>query len=633
MENIILWAVILGIVGFIIYKINYQIQYGWYGSGYQRAGEKSTSLENSALEQITALGTTAQEREIAINRLFDEKKHIFFLYDTESPNERHDGRKNTKYIFVAHKVSRSLATMNTKDREFLRFASILYVHDKISLEDFKILFIELMIGDGKAVGESFFTDGISHQNNWAVPQPFFKRHEKSADKAITKILKIIDTLPDNDSIKTKLNARLHGGTSWLTEADIPKSAFQNASNHSLRIGKLQGSDYVLRYSGEGSLVTIAPPGSGKTQCFVLPNMLDWDGPAFVLDIKGEIYSATHKWRSENVGKIYKFSPLDPSNSHSYNPLTFVRQDPDYLWEDARFLADMMIVPSGGSDPFWENTARDILTAAIAYVCLNNTPENRPMVKVLDLIYGIGLPEMIVDLKQSSQIDAMRQMGHSLFDMEVKTLDGALKSAQASLSAWQGERIKKTTSKCDWNPLSLREEKATVYICINPNEIDSYLSLLRVVIAQHIRILTSKLPERGTTPILFMLDELPRLKKMPPVEEALNIGRQYGVKLWMFAQSYGQLKNAYPDVDGFIGACAVRVFMNIPLNDELAKKISDQLGYQENPFDNSRRKLVEPIDLAGPEYQDVAIVIAASSKPAKVQKEYAWDNESLKGKMQ
>jgi len=29
--------------------------------------------------------------------------------------------------------------------------------------------------------------------------------------------------------------------------------------------------------------------------------------------------------------------------------------------------------------------------------------------------------------------------------------------------------------------------------------------------------------------------------MPPVEEALEIGRQYGIRLWMFAQSLGQLK--------------------------------------------------------------------------------------------
>ena len=62
----------------------------------------------------------------------------------------------------------------------------------------------------------------------------------------------------------------------------------------------------------------------------------------------------------------RVAPLDPATSSSYNPLSAVRSDPDYLWEDSRFLADMMLVPTaGGKDPFWENRARDVLTAAIA----------------------------------------------------------------------------------------------------------------------------------------------------------------------------------------------------------------------------------------------------------------------------
>ena len=65
------------------------------------------------------------------------------------------------------------------------------------------------------------------------------------------------------------------------------------------------------------------------------------------------------------------------------------------------------------------------------------------------------------------------------------------------------------------------------------------------IGQHIRILTGgAVPPRDAPPILVMLDELPRLRYMPPVDEALNIGRKYGLRLWMFAQSVGQLQTAY-----------------------------------------------------------------------------------------
>ena len=182
------------------------------------------------------------------------------------------------------------------------------------------------------------------------------------------------------------------------------------------------------------------------------------------------------------------------------------------------------------------------------------------------------------------------------------------------------------------PLDLRTGKPTIYICVNPNEIDSLLSVLRVFIAQHIRMLTSQLPPRDAAPVLFVLDELPRLKKMPPVDEALNIGRQYGIRLWLFTQSYGQLKEAYPNAEGMSGSCAVRVFMNVPLNDELAQKLSDQLGYREGPLDASRTKLLEPLELAGPGYRDLALVLATNTKPAKVRKAFAFHDPALIAKM-
>jgi type IV secretion system protein VirD4 len=53
---------------------------------------------------------------------------------------------------------------------------------------------------------------------------------------------------------------------------------------------------MLSYSGEGSMVTIAPPGSGKTQCNAFPNLLTWTGAAIVLDISGDIYEHTAAWR-------------------------------------------------------------------------------------------------------------------------------------------------------------------------------------------------------------------------------------------------------------------------------------------------------------------------------------------------
>ena len=387
---------------------------------------------------------------------------------------------------------------------------------------------------------------------------------------------------NNDPVLNKLSSRLHGdGGDLVPGAPLVSGAKGEPVAGSLVLGldeKAEGTWWC--YDGEGSLITIAPPGSGKTQSQVFPNLLMWKGAAVVLDVKGEIYEQTSQWRRENVGPVYKFSPLDPATSHGYNPLAEVRADPDYLWEDARFLADMMIVPSGAKDPFWEHRARDVLTAAIARVCLEEDAAKRSMGDVLDVLHGVGWEKFVTYLEARIDFPSMSRAGHSLASMEQKTRDGVLQSALSSMSAWDGERIARATRKSDWSPLDLRGGKnPTIYICLKPSEVDSYISMLRVFIAQHIRSLTStKVPAHGVHPILFILDELPRLKHMPPVEEALEIGRQYGIKLWLFAQSLGQLNNVYPNADGMIGGCAIRMFMNPSLHDETAQKVSDDIGF-------------------------------------------------------
>lgn len=629
--SLIIWgAIIWGIIWFIRYQKK--------NSEAKKAAEK-LRMQQPEIELWNKLGATSEEREKNIKKLFDSNNGtIFFGTRWDFKAVGGDGKRRGYYM--QFRISRNLATMEKREREFLRTTFLLYNNGKLDDNQWRYYRFAFINGNGKASIDDY---------NYYVPHDYqikdaitmIKYYQDSddgsVDSAINNLLKILDKLGEdtnNDTSKhvKNIKKRIHGDGSWLDVDEVEGTVYNGGGEYQLSLGHLDENGATLHYSGEGSLITIAPPGSGKTQCFVIPNMLNWKGAAVVLDIKGEIYAATHKWREKNVGKVYKFSPLDPNNSNSYNPLTFVRDEPDYIWEDSRFLADMMIVPSGASDPFWENMARDVLTAAIAHVTFNNEPDDRAMSKVLDIIYGIGWDEMITSLKTNVLVSSMRRMGSALEEMEKKQRDSVLKTAQSSLSAWQGERIAKVTNKSDWNPLDLRNGTPTIYICVNPNEIESYLSVIRVFIAQHIRMLTTELPQRGAAPVLFMLDELPRLKKMPPVDEALNIGRQYGIKLWMFAQSYGQLKDAYSDPEGLIGSCVVRTFMNLPLNDEYTTKISDQLGYRHDALGNTKEKLVEPIELAGPNYRDYILVMATGTKPAKVKKKFAYEDEEIKAKM-
>ncbi len=607
------------------------------GTSKEEKAAETLKVKQPEIEFWNRLGATPEEREKSIKKLFDTNS-ASIPFGTRWDFTGKDGQGRTdRRCFVQFQISRSLATMEPREREFLKITFLLYNSGHLNENDWQHFRFALINGNGKASIDDFsfaaYRETTGIQDGPTAVKFYQDNDNASVDSVINELLKIIENLSEKNNALTKeFKNRIYGSDSWFHEDDIKDSIFNRQGEYQLTLGEFEGNNTLLNYSGDGSLITIAPPGSGKTQCFVFPNLLNWKGAAVVLDLKNEIYLATAKWRKDNIGEVYRFAPHDPNNSNSYNPLSFVRDDPDNVWEDSRFLADIMIIPSGASDPFWENMARDVLTAAIAYVTFNNNFADRAMSKVLDIIYGIGWDEMIISLKTNVLVASMKRMGYALGDIEKKQRDSILKTAQSSLSAWQGERITKITQKSDWNPLDLRASKPTIYICIKANEIDSYLSVIRVFIAQHIRILTTELPPRDSTPILFMLDELPRLKKMPPIDEALNIGRQYGIKLWMFAQSYGQLKDAYTDAEGLIGNCAVRTFMNLPLNDEFTTKISDQLGYRHDRLVNTKEKLVEPVELAGPNYRNYIIVLATGTKPVKIKKKFAYEDADYLSKM-
>lgn len=587
---------------------------------------------SASVEKLLAqFGATQAERTTAIDRQFDERTgSISFSIDQpglESP------------YHVKTEISRSLVSMSQRDREALRAA--LHIRNsgyQVSDLNTWLQAVGLIWGEGKGTHyEGFVLDGERDKGD--IADAITKRHPVKADAAVdlvmTELEKAAEKHPDDPVIKS-LTTRLLGSGPILDPSGALKPATLEAlPAHALIIGQDEKNPAQLwTFEGEGSLITVAPPGSGKTQCHVLPNLLTWRGPAVVLDIKGEIHAATSGWRKKNVGPVYRFSPLDPESSHSYNPLAAVSDDPDHVWEDSRFLADMLIVPNPqAKDPFWERRARDIVTAAVAVTVRSKPPLARTMGAILNILHGLEWNQFII-LLQASEIETMKRAGQSLGELESKVRDGVLQTALASMSAWEGNRITRATARSDWQPLDLRAGgNPTVYICIKPNEIDSYASMLRVIIAQHIRVLTAHRPERGAHPILFVLDELPRLRNMPPVEEALEIGRDYLIKLWMFTQSLGQLENAYADPKGMVGNCALRMFMNPSLFDNTAQKLSDDMGYRESPIDGSRMKRVEADVLAGPEYKDSVIVMAGRAAPARVGKHYAHTDPELARRME
>jgi type IV secretion system protein VirD4 len=221
--------------------------------------------------------------------------------------------------YVSFTVSRSLASMDFRERTFLKMAEILN-----SMYDGRDYFCRkaraaMIWGDGKGTeqpGTNYYmqNDAARGGPHQAVPWAI-EHHQMTVDQTANQLQQHLKLILQRTDLHPALREQMEqfarqtspsGDVNWIRAADIARSPFVQQSDYAVHIGSLPDGS-PLTYSGEGSIVTIAPPGAGKTACNVYPNLLTWRGPAVVLDISGDIYEHTAAWRAANVGPVFKFS--------------------------------------------------------------------------------------------------------------------------------------------------------------------------------------------------------------------------------------------------------------------------------------------------------------------------------------
>jgi type IV secretion system protein VirD4 len=236
-------------------------------------------------------------------------------------------------------------------------------------------------------------------------------------------------------------------------------------------------------------------------------------------------------------------------------------------------------------------------------------------------------EFLDRLRKNPEIEELRDNGVGWAHENPETLSNSLAFARQSVSFWKGPSIAKVTSRSDWHPLDLRGGKRpTIYICINVEDIKNYASFLRVFIDQHINaLMTVKIPSEGLEPILFCLDEFPRLGGMETMETALSFGRGYGLRMWLFAQDMDQIENSYKTSKTIVGNCAVRTFMKpTPIT---AAQLAEEIGKQGVASVADEQSSVSAEELAGPAFENLIVALGASAKPAKLRKvDFSADQE-------
>ena len=85
---------------------------------------------------------------------------------------------------------------------------------------------------------------------------------------------------------------------------------------------------------------------------------------------------------------------------------------------------------------------------------------------------------------------------------------------------------------------------TVYLILPADRLQTFNRWLRLLIQQAITVNARNVADKPEKPILFMLDEMPTLGRLPSIEQAYGLMAGFGMQLWGIVQDLSQLSRVY-----------------------------------------------------------------------------------------
>jgi type IV secretion system protein VirD4 len=253
---------------------------------------------------------------------------------------------------------------------------------------------------------------------------------------------------------------------------------------------------------------IAPTGTGNGVAYYITNLLFCEDSMIVHDIKGENYELTRRYRESIGQKTYFWNPFD-NKTNKYNPFDFIDKSNDHvMYSDIDKIARILI----NGNEHYDFLARQLLIDTA--VSMSN--EGMSFGKILKKIKNINT--------ESST------------------------TLQKHLELWNNPLIDNATSSSDFDIQKFRDEKSTLYIVVERNEMNRLQPILNFMYQHFIDLLTKKHHEeiKNKHGVRVFIDEFPTLGKMPEFETGVAYLRGYKVNLFLTIQNIPQLKSIYQD---------------------------------------------------------------------------------------
>ncbi len=385
---------------------------------------------------------------------------------------------------------------------------------------------------------------------------------------------------------------LHGDARFASNSDLAKHGLFKKSSRGVIVGKYRGK--LVRLNGQQFVILAAPTRSGKGIGVVIPNLLDYQESAVVLDIKQENFNITSGWRASQGQEIYLFNPFaEDRRTHRWNPLSYISEDMAFRISDLMSIAAMLYPDTTEDQRFWVSQARNAFMAFALYLFENCDDEKRSglptATPTLGDIYristgdGSDLREYLIRLSSRSFLSSDAKAAFANLTSQVEeTFASIIGSFKEPLNPWLNPVLDAATSANDFDLNDIRKKKMTIYIGIQPNKLAESRLIVNLFFSQLINQNTKELPSANPKlkyQCLLLMDEFTAIGRVEIISSAVAYMAGYNLRLLPIIQSMSQLDAIYgKEVSRTIITNHALQIVYAPREQRDANDYSEMLGY-------------------------------------------------------
>ena len=315
-----------------------------------------------------------------------------------------------------------------------------------------------------------------------------------------------------------------------------------------------------------NVLVIGGSGTGKSACYIKPNILQTLGSYVITDPKGELYRETSGFLKSKGYEVKAFNLVNPEYSDRYNPLSHIIDN-----TSVDVLAETLVAgakkgaPTGG-DTFWDDTAKMLIKACIYYVISVLPPEERNISSCLNIIRAGGADGEVfkkIFLEELKPEHPGRKEYENFSTSADKTMQSIIISTISKISTFDTPAMQRITTSNNIKFDDLGKKKLAIYVITSTSD-STYDFISTMFFSQMLQKLFLQADRNGGTlnnQVYFLLDEFANIGQIPDFERKLSVTRSMGISISIVIQALDQLESLYKEnFETIVGNCDTQLFL-------------------------------------------------------------------------